>query len=258
MARKIVMPSFGMFTAEGRLLSWLVPPGTRVEEGQVILTIETDKAVQEVIAPAAGILQTLAAVGDALKEEQLLGYVLDEAEPPVATVAGGETISPADAGTTTRDATRGRVIATPEARRIAKDGGVDLTSVKGTGPGGRIVAADISRHLEAPAKNPAHQLSVSELAKRIRRHSVLMTSRGNASHIGSCLSAADMLAVLYGRVLHVDPAQPTRPDRDRFYSQQRPRLCGPLRGARRVWVLPVRMARHLLPGWDQARRPRDT
>jgi transketolase len=56
----------------------------------------------------------------------------------------------------------------------------------------------------------------ADLARRIRRHLVLMTSRGNASHIGSCLSIADMLAVLYGRVLRVDPKNPAWPDRDRF------------------------------------------
>jgi len=64
--------------------------------------------------------------------------------------------------------------------------------------------------------NPAAALSTRELARRIRRHVVLMTSRANSSHIGSCLSMTDMLAVLYGRVLRLDPAQPAWPDRDRF------------------------------------------
>jgi len=64
--------------------------------------------------------------------------------------------------------------------------------------------------------NPAQQLPTAELARRIRRHVVLMTNRANASHIGSCLSMADMLAVLYGRVLRLDPQQPDWPDRDRF------------------------------------------
>jgi len=54
------------------------------------------------------------------------------------------------------------------------------------------------------------------LAKRIRLHSVHMTSRGGTSHVGSALSMADIVAVLYGAVLHVDPRQPRWPDRDRF------------------------------------------
>ncbi len=59
-------------------------------------------------------------------------------------------------------------------------------------------------------------ISASELARRIRRHSVLMTSRANASHIGSSLSMADLLAVLYGEFLRFDPERPDWPDRDRF------------------------------------------
>jgi len=59
-------------------------------------------------------------------------------------------------------------------------------------------------------------LPTPELARRIRRHSVLMCSRANASHIGSSLSMADLLAVLYGRFLRFDPRNPDWPDRDRF------------------------------------------
>lgn len=57
---------------------------------------------------------------------------------------------------------------------------------------------------------------VAELARRIRKHCVLMTNRANASHIGSCLSVADILAVLYGKIMRFDPARPDWPDRDRF------------------------------------------
>ena len=54
------------------------------------------------------------------------------------------------------------------------------------------------------------------LARRIRRHAVRMTNAGKSSHVGSVLSMADIVAVLYGRILRVDPARPDRPDRDRF------------------------------------------
>ena len=59
-------------------------------------------------------------------------------------------------------------------------------------------------------------IPASELARRIRRHSVMMTSRANASHIGSSLSMADLLAVLYGEFLRFDPQRPDWADRDRF------------------------------------------
>jgi transketolase len=67
-----------------------------------------------------------------------------------------------------------------------------------------------------PPANPAAALPVAELARRIRVHCVQMTSRANASHVGSALSTADLLAVLYGRILRFDPADPDWPDRDRF------------------------------------------
>jgi transketolase len=64
--------------------------------------------------------------------------------------------------------------------------------------------------------SPVGQTSLAELAKRIRKHCVRMTASANASHIGSALSAADVLAVLYGAALRYDPQRPQWPDRDRF------------------------------------------
>jgi transketolase len=64
--------------------------------------------------------------------------------------------------------------------------------------------------------NSMDNISVCELANRIRKHCVTMTHRANASHIGSCLSIADLLGVLYGKVLRVNAEQPNWPDRDRF------------------------------------------
>src|SRR5258708_16156971 len=60
------------------------------------------------------------------------------------------------------------------------------------------------------------QINLSELAKRIRQHCVRMTGKANASHIGGSLSAADLLAGIYGRALHYDPRRPDWSDRDRF------------------------------------------
>lgn len=69
----------------------------------------------------------------------------------------------------------------------------------------------------APSKmTPAPERETRRLAHTIRRHVVEMTSRSGASHIGSCMSIADILAVLYGRVLNVRPNDPDWPDRDRF------------------------------------------
>ena len=158
------MPSFGMFTAEGRLTLWLVPPGTHVEAGQPVLEIETDKAVQEVIAPASGTLHAVAMAGASVKEEQLLGYVLAEGETPPLPEEHREADgrrraetrkpSPGSPDEAPSGAASGaalpRVVATPEARRLAAEHGIDLSRVTGTGPRGRIIAADVTACLHQP------------------------------------------------------------------------------------------------------------
>ena len=65
-------------------------------------------------------------------------------------------------------------------------------------------------------KRVGQQTATEELAKRIRRHAVRMTNLGGSSHVGSVLSMADIVAVLYGDIMRIDPVRPTRPDRDRF------------------------------------------
>ena len=61
-----------------------------------------------------------------------------------------------------------------------------------------------------------HLKSVADLAKRVRKQALMMTSRANASHIGSSLSSVDVMAMLYGKVMRYDPARPDWPERDRF------------------------------------------
>jgi transketolase len=63
---------------------------------------------------------------------------------------------------------------------------------------------------------PRNAVNLSQFAKRIRQHCIRMTGKANASHIGGSLSAADLLAALYGRALRFDPHRPEWPDRDRF------------------------------------------
>ncbi len=65
-------------------------------------------------------------------------------------------------------------------------------------------------------KHPAQRTATEELAKRIRRHAVRMTNLGGSSHVGSVLSMADIVAVLYGGIMRIDPLHPNRPNRDRF------------------------------------------
>ncbi|MFL6198396.1 MAG: E3 binding domain-containing protein [Thermoanaerobaculia bacterium] len=214
MAHRVVMPTFGMYTVEATLSRWLVPAGAPVQAGDPIVEIEAEKASYEVEAPASGIVHPTAAEGAALTVEGLIGWILAEGEAP----PGDAVVTPdVNVGAGLVPAREGEaplppaLKASPAARKLAAEKGIDLSTLAGTGPGGRIVEADILAASRQAAPHPA-----AGLARKIRRHCVVMTGRANASHIGSSLSTADLLAVLYARFLRFDPQRPDWPERDRF------------------------------------------
>jgi len=142
MASPIVMPSFGMYTAEGMLVSWLKPAGAAVRKGDPVLEIETDKATQEVVAPASGFLHQVVQVGARLQEQMIIGYVLAEGEKPPEQI---DAAPQATSGTQSKGQHRSTrfVKATPMARRLAQQHGVVLEEITPSGPGGRIVEKDV-------------------------------------------------------------------------------------------------------------------
>lgn len=139
------MPSFGMYTAEGTLGCWLRPAGSRVEAGEPIVEITTEKATYEMEAPASGILHPVAVEGEGLTVEGLIGWILADGEAPPADDGAGTSPAPTTptAGPERRALLPAGVKASPAARRLAAEKGVDLADLVGTGPGGRIVEADV-------------------------------------------------------------------------------------------------------------------
>jgi pyruvate dehydrogenase E2 component (dihydrolipoamide acetyltransferase) len=147
-ASAIVMPSFGMYTVEGTVVRWLKPSGAPIEAGEPVLEIETDKALADVVAPEAGLLHHLAEPGEVVQVESLLGYVLEPGEavpsrPEPET--SGEAVSrgQVDQAPPLAVPTPGGSFASPNARRVAAELGVDLVRVTGTGPAGRITESDV-------------------------------------------------------------------------------------------------------------------
>jgi len=214
-----VMPTFGMYTVEATLVRWLVPAGARVEAGDSIVEIEAEKASYEVEAPASGIVHPTAVEGEGLQVEGLMGWILTEGEAPPGDGGAADPASSLPAASAPAEPERPApqppaVKASPAAKKLAAEKGVDLTTITGTGPGGRIVEADVLAAAGRAAR--PRDPEIAGLAQKIRRHCVLMTGRANASHIGSSLSTADLLAMLYGRFLRFDPRRPDWPDRDRF------------------------------------------
>ncbi|MGL4239368.1 pyruvate dehydrogenase complex dihydrolipoamide acetyltransferase [Tabrizicola sp.] len=164
MAVQILMPALSPTMEEGTLAKWLVKEGDAVKSGQILAEIETDKATMEFEAVDEGVVgKILVAEGTAgVKVNTPIAVLLDEGEDASAvasssassSAAGGSSAvtvaavasAPAAAPVTAPVAPASggaRVFASPLARRIAKEKGLDLTSVKGSGPHGRIVRADV-------------------------------------------------------------------------------------------------------------------
>jgi pyruvate dehydrogenase E2 component (dihydrolipoamide acetyltransferase) len=167
MATSVVMPALEMAQETGKLVSWLKKEGEQVRKGEMLLEVETDKAVVEVEAGADGVLAGIAAqVGDVVPVGTTIAWLVAPGEaPPSAASAAPQTgrkIDPAvaaAASTAAAPAAPGRAGGgariSPKARKIAQEHGVDLATVVGSGPGGEISAEDVLRAAQGAAKTPA-------------------------------------------------------------------------------------------------------
>ena len=168
MAVEILMPALSPTMEEGTLAKWLVKAGDKVKSGQIIAEIETDKATMEFEAVDEGIIsQLLVAAGTAgVKVNTPIAVIVEEGESlsaapkaaaPVAAVSAP--VAVASAMPVAAPAAKGqgaRVFASPLARRLALDKGLDLAGVAGSGPHGRIVKADVEgSNALAPVKTSA-------------------------------------------------------------------------------------------------------
>lgn len=159
----IHMPRLSDSMEEGTIVSWLVTDGDVVEAGREIAEIETDKATMPYEAETAGVIRLYAAEGDTVAVGTMIATIgpADAQPPPNETTPGDDAASgrmaSGDTGTTAQNGElsgpKARANASPLARRIAADLGVDLGSVTGTGPAGRIVKADIERADSAAARH---------------------------------------------------------------------------------------------------------
>ncbi|MCH1512319.1 MAG: 2-oxo acid dehydrogenase subunit E2 [Acidimicrobiales bacterium] len=207
MATKIQMPKLGLTMTEGTITEWVAAPGQVVTKGSVIMTIETDKVQEEVEADGDGILFHSAEAGDTLEPGEIAGWLLAEGESPPD---GGELIVAASsqpeevvslqepqedhtpishtetedveaAPPVTATAAVGRILSSPNARRVAAELGTDISTVAGSGPGGRITSEDVeaSPPVTAPLVPP-----VLDEAKVEERRLVPFAARIAAERLG--------------------------------------------------------------------------
>ncbi|MFM2349062.1 MAG: hypothetical protein RIR04_28 [Pseudomonadota bacterium] len=179
MAVEILMPALSPTMEEGTLAKWLVKAGDKVKSGQILAEIETDKATMEFEAVDEGIIsQLLVTAGTAgVKVNAPIAVIVEEGESlsaapktaaPAAAVAAPVAVAAAVAvaAPTAAKSQGTRVFASPLARRLALEKGVDLTGVAGSGPHGRIVKADVEgSKAVAPVKAAAATTTAAAPAK---------------------------------------------------------------------------------------------
>ncbi len=163
MAISVVMPALEMAQETGKLISWLKQEGETVAKGEPLLEIETDKAVMEIESPGEGILAAVKAqAGAEVPVGQTIAWIVQRGETPPADeapVASGRKTSsaPSSSAAVSAAATQpasGDIRTSPKARRLAAERGVDLGQVRGSGPGGEILASDILAAAESKACAP--------------------------------------------------------------------------------------------------------
>ena len=178
MAVSVVMPALEMAQETGKVISWRKREGEQVAKGEPLLEVETDKAVVEVESPGDGILSAVSArEGAVIPVGQTIAWLLAPGEAPPITTARAQTGRRTDSASTGPGAARASVSnlsqsspseirISPKARRLAREHGVDVTSLRGSGAGGEILAEDVLNVAKsAGATAPAPTAAVSAQSK---------------------------------------------------------------------------------------------
>ena len=194
--RALTMPKWGIEMQEGTVTAWHIEPGRRVEKGEPLLDVETEKIVNSVESPASGTLRiVLAGAGDTCKVGELVGVLAEpgvgDAEvdafirnfrpadtsferddsaggkAPAATAAAAATAQPATPAAPSEDGDEPRV--SPIARRLAEKLGIDPSRIVGTGRNGRVSKEDVEAYAAKLAAAPAPAPEATEASTPLRR-----------------------------------------------------------------------------------------
>jgi pyruvate dehydrogenase E2 component (dihydrolipoyllysine-residue acetyltransferase) len=173
MAISVVMPALEMAQETGKLVAWRKKEGESVAKGELLLEVETDKAVMEIEAPGDGVLTGIKAdVGDEVPVGQTIAWIVRPGEAPPPEVAPSD-IARRSAAQPTRSALAASHVPeqpggagpriSPKARRLALEHGIDLKTVRGSGPDGAILAEDVVDLVEAQGSQASTKPSPLEI-----------------------------------------------------------------------------------------------
>ena len=213
MATSIVMPQMGYDMKVGTVVRWHKREGDPVARGDILADIETDKAPVEFEAFTAGVMRKIVAEeGVSIPVGELIAVITAPDEPlPDDILPGTEPVADAPRPTSSDEGSRqisqrpqtatpsrdGEVRASPIARRLAKEQGIDLSRIHGTGPGGRIVEQDVLSYREAapaaPESPTAGEVRASPTARRLARERGIDLSQITGTGPGGRIIERDVL-----------------------------------------------------------------
>ncbi len=194
MATDIIMPQLGESIAEGTVVKWLIPVGGMIEKDQSLLEVETEKVALEIPSPATGVLSEIVIQeGETVPVGTLLARI--ESAPPSEVInrVGGVVVRPVE------PALEGEERHSPAVRQLAKEHGIDLTQVKGSGASGRVTKKDVQDFIArsagaAKATPPGAEQSMGEdilpftqMRKTIAER--MVRSRQTSAHVTTFLEA---------------------------------------------------------------------
>lgn len=203
MATDIVMPQLGESIAEGTVVKWLIPPGGPIEKDQPLLEVETEKVALDIPSPATGFLtEILVPEGETVPVGQLLARLDSQPATGVVSRVGGVGIRPMESAPSDHHYS-------PAVRQLAREHGVNLSSLTGTGEGGRVTKKDVLDHVakgntfsatppasgKAPVPIPSpsptdlqeEMIPLTQMRKTIAERMVL--SRRTAAHVATFFEA---------------------------------------------------------------------
>jgi len=204
----LVMPVLGADMKAGELVAWLKRPGDRVQKGDVFAEVDTEKAVVEVESMFSGVIERLLlSPGDKVPVGAVMAVV--RAEGPEAAAAAAPAVAPPAAAqrlagprpTIAPAAAAGRLRVSPVAQKLAEEKGIDLSTVAGTGPGGRVMLRDVEEAATRVVARPAAAAPApADRALRMRQSIAAAMSRSHREiphfHVESVIDMSRAIAWL--------------------------------------------------------------
>jgi pyruvate dehydrogenase E2 component (dihydrolipoamide acetyltransferase) len=237
MPHQVTMPLLGLTMEEGTITEWLKQEGDTVAKEEPLFVVETDKSAVEVGAPASGVLSRIivqvgqtAPVSAPIAVIAQPGEAVAEVETPSAVPAGGQAPSTAPSAAPSAPSSAAaaapsapspgpagdRKAVSPRARMVAQELGVDISSIGGTGPGGRVVERDVRAAAASPVEPPAAvpeaapgRIVASPLARKLAAEHGVDLAQITGTGPGGRITERDVTAIVEGRT--AAPATPAAP-----------------------------------------------